>query len=162
MVVFEAKGLFRLLFIFALVGSLCSCAGRSYRGYKYRPYMIKGIRYHPISPRAARGFVEYGVASHYNEGNWLFPGKTAIGERFRASAMEGAHRHLPLPCRVKVTNLKNRRSVILRLNDRGPYLKERILDVTPAAAKKLGFYNQGIARVRVIVLSVGDGSYCIR
>ncbi len=155
------KSVFQPLLAFLLVICLCSCATRSYCGYKYRPYTIRGVRYYPLAPREAMGFVEYGTASHYTEGWWLFPGKTALGERFHGSAMEGAHRTLPLPCRIRVTNLHNGRSVILRINDRGPYIKRRILDVTPAAAKKLGFHRSGLTRVRIRVLSVGDGRYRI-
>ncbi len=161
MILEDAKSIPRLLLLLALVGYVCSCANHSYRGYKYQPYHLRGIRYHPLSPRQAVGFIEYGVASHYTEGNWLFPGKTALGERFQSSALEGAHRILPLPCRVKVTNLNNGKSTILRLNDRGPFIKGRILDVTPKAAKKLEFYARGITRVRIRVLSVGDGRYRI-
>lgn len=155
------KSVFQLLLAFLLVICFCSCATRSYSGYKYRPYTVRGVHYCPLAPRRAVGFVEYGTASHYTEGWLLFPGKTALGERFDGSAMEGAHRILPLPCRIRVTNLRNGRSVILRINDRGPFIRGRILDVTPAAAKKLGFYRSGLARVRIKVLSVGDGRYRI-
>lgn len=161
MILESAKGIVRLLVVYTSIFCLCSCAGRHYRGYKYRPYAIRGVRYYPLHPRAAVGFVEHGTASYYGEGNWLFPGKTALGERFQGSALEGAHKTLPLPCRVKVTNLRNGRSTILRLNDRGPFIKGRILDVTPATAKKLGFYTRGTTRVRIVVLSVGDGRYVI-
>ncbi|PWU11611.1 MAG: septal ring lytic transglycosylase RlpA family lipoprotein [Verrucomicrobia bacterium] len=157
-----SKSVLQSLLTFLLVTSLCSCASRSYQGYKYRPYMVHGVRYHPLSPRQALSFTEYGTASHYSEGWWIFPGKTALGERFHSSAMEGAHRTLPLPCRIRVTNLRNGRSVILRINDRGPFIRGRILDVTPTAARKLGFYRSGLTRVRIRVLSVGDGRYRIR
>lgn len=73
--------------------------------------------------------------------------------------LTGAHKTLPLPCLVKVTNLGNGRSLKVRINDRGPFIPGRILDVTPRAAKKLGFYDQGVTDVRMEVISVGDGSY---
>ena len=142
---------------------LTGCAGpRSYKGYKYKPYSIRGTKYYPLHPRQARGFVETGIASHYKEGNWLFPGKTALGERFRHGAREGAHKTLPIPCRVKVTNLRNGRNTIIRVNDRGPYVRGRIIDVSPRVARELGFYRSGLAPVRLEVLSVGDGKYRIR
>jgi rare lipoprotein A len=74
-------------------------------------------------------------------------------------AVSGAHKTLPLPCRVKVTNLANGKSIKMRLNDRGPFIAGRIIDVTPRAASKLGFKGSGLTRVRVECLSVGDGSY---
>ena len=73
--------------------------------------------------------------------------------------VSGAHKTLPLPCRVKVTNLENGKSLRMRLNDRGPFVAGRIIDVTPRAARKLGFKERGLARVKVECLSVGDGKY---
>ena len=66
---------------------------------------------------------------------------------------------LPLPCVVKVTNLENGKKLKMRLNDRGPFIPGRIIDVTPRAAAKLGFKDDGLADVQVDVVSVGDGSY---
>jgi rare lipoprotein A len=73
--------------------------------------------------------------------------------------LTGAHKTLPLPCLVKVTNLENGKSVKLRINDRGPFIAGRHLDVTPRAAKKLGFKHKGLTTTRLEVLSVGDGFY---
>jgi len=140
---------------------LTACSTPHYDGYKHKPYVIRGIRYEPIHPQRAGGFVEEGIASHYKEGNWLFPGKTAIGEKYRAGAMAGAHKTLPIPCRVKVTNLRNGKSVVIRVNDRGPFIEGRVVDVTPRVAKKLGFYHQGLAPVRVELIDVGDGRHRI-
>ncbi len=141
---------------------LAGCSGGSYDGYKYRPYTVRGVSYVPLEPKAAPGCVEEGVASHYREGFLIFPGKTAIGENLWAWSRGGAHKTLPLPCRVRVTNLKNGRSTVIRLNDRGPFIDGRILDVTVPVAKELGFYNAGLARVRIEVLSVGDGRWKVR
>lgn len=142
---------------------LGGCAGpRSHKGYKYKPYTIRGVTYYPLHPKQARGFVETGTASHYKEGGWFFPGKTSLGERFRGGAREGAHKTLPIPCRVRVTNLRNGRKTTIRINDRGPFIAGRIIDVTPRVAKDLGFYRSGLAPVRIEVLSVGDGKYRIR
>lgn len=143
--------------------ALAGCGGGGdYRGYKYRPYTVRGQYYVPMSPREAVGYTEEGIASHYREGWFIFPGKTALGEKMYGWTSAGAHKTLPLPCRVRVTNLRNGRSVVIRLNDRGPYIGNRILDVTAPVAKKLGFYDRGLAPVRIKVLSVGDGKYRIR
>ena len=82
-----------------------------------------------------------------------------MGEKVYPMAISGAHKTLPLPCRVKVTNLDTGKSLKMRLNDRGPFIPGRIIDVTPRAAKKLGFKDRGLAQVEVEVLSVGDGKY---
>lgn len=90
------------------------------------------------------GKPEHGVASIYTDH------RTASGERFSRHALTAAHKHFPIGSKVKVTNLRNDKSVIVRINDRGPYIRGRIIDLTPAAASKLGFgYAQGIAKVKV-------------
>ena len=102
-----------------------------------------------------------GEASWYDESSLfgLKRGNTSLGEKVMPFAISGAHKTLPLPCRVKVTNLNNGKSLKMRLNDRGPFIPGRIIDVTPRAAAKLGFKKQGLAPVKVKVLSVGDGKY---
>jgi len=148
-----------LLFIPLL---LAACSSPSYEGYKHAPYTIRGVYYEPMHPQNSVGFVEYGIASHYNDRGFLFSsGKTAIGEKFKAGAMAGAHKTVPLPATMRVTNLNNGRSVVIRVNDRGPFIEGRVVDVTPAVAKKLGFYERGLTDVKVEVLSVGDGRYRI-
>ena len=136
----------------------------NYPGYKNAPYSIEGVRYYPLEVEDALGFRETGIASWYDEGGFfgLGRGDTALGEPYRGSAKAGAHKTLPLPCRIKVTNLENGRSMKLRLNDRGPFVGDRILDVTRGAAKELGFREGGLTRVRVEVLSVGDGKYEVK
>jgi rare lipoprotein A len=85
-----------------------------------------------------------GIASIYTDR------RTASGERFSASALAAAHRSIPFGKRVKVTNLKNGRCVVVRINDRGPYTRGRIIDLTPAAAEQIGLTRkQGLTRVRV-------------
>ena len=79
---------------------------------------------------------------------------TANGEAFHPNGLNAAHKYLPLPTFVKVTNLKNRRSIILRVNDRGPFVDGRIIDLSAGAARKLGFYKRGTARVRVETVTV--------
>lgn len=153
----------RILWIGAagVVLFLSGCAGGDYSGYKCKPYTVRGQRYEPLPPNAAPGFVEEGTASHYREGWFIFPGETALGEHLWPWSRSGAHKTLPLPCRVRVTNLRNGRSVVIRLNDRGPFIAGRNLDVTEPVAKELGFHRAGLAPVRVEVLSVGDGRWKI-
>lgn len=150
----------RLAILF-LLGALLlvGCESGDYAGYKYKPYTVRGQRYVPMSPDLAPGFVEEGTASHYREGWMIFPGKTALGESLWPWTRGAAHKTLPLPCRVRVTNLRNGRSTVLRVNDRGPFIEGRNLDVTEPVAKELGFYGAGLAPVRVEVLSVGDGRW---
>ena len=104
---------------------------------------------------------EVGEASWYDESKYfgLVRGDTSLGEKVMPFALSAAHKTLPIPCRVKVSNLENGKSVKLRVNDRGPFIPGRIIDVTPRAAGKLGFKKQGLVQVRVEVLSVGDGKY---
>ena len=138
------------------------CSGGSYEGYKYKPYSVRGIRYEPIPPKAAAGFVEEGIASHFDESWFFFPGKSALGENQWSWSRAAAHKTLPIPCKVKITNLRNGRTAIVRVNDRGPFIAGRVIDVTPPVAKALGFHQAGLAPVRVELLSVGDGRYRIR
>jgi rare lipoprotein A len=88
-----------------------------------------------------------GVASFY--GGSHHGGPTASGERFNQNAMTAAHRSLPLGSQVRVTNLGNGKSVTLRINDRGPFVRGRIIDVSRGAAAELGFIGNGLAKVRV-------------
>ena len=143
----------------AVAVALCGCGSPRYSGYKYAPYTVRGQRYQPMAPREALGHVETGTASHYKHGFLVFPGKTALGEKIYPWSHGAAHKTLPLPCKVRVTNLRNGKRVVVRVNDRGPFIGDRIIDMTSASAKKLGFYNQGLAPVQVEVLSVGDGRY---
>jgi rare lipoprotein A len=148
-----------LLLICAL---LSGCGSPSYSGYKYKPYTVRGVHYEPMSPRDAIGYTEEGTASHYREGFLIFPGKTALGESMYGWTSGAAHKTLPLPCKVRITNLKNGKSTVVRVSDRGPFIEGRIIDVTAPVAKKLGFYKAGLAHVRITVLSVGDGKYRVR
>jgi rare lipoprotein A len=96
------------------------------------------------------GAVQYGLASWYGRD---FQGRpTASGEPFDMYAYTAAHRNLPFGTRVRVTNEANGRSVVVRINDRGPWVEGRILDLSYAAAKALGMLEAGVVRVRVEVL----------
>lgn len=140
---------------------LTACGSANYNGYKMAPYKIRGRHYHPMSIETALVHSEEGLASWYDERRWLglVRGTTALGENYRPHALAGAHKTLPLPCRVRVVNLENGRSATLRLNDRGPFVDGRILDVTPRVARRLRFREQGLTKVRLEVLSVGDGRH---
>jgi len=140
---------------------LASCGGGGYEGYQKFPYTIRGEHYQPMSVEQALNFSEEGIGSWYDESKFfgLVRGNTSLGERVGRFDISGAHKTLPIPCRVKVTNLENGKTLKMRLNDRGPFIEGRIIDVTPRAAAKLGFKKDGLARVRVEVLSVGDGKY---
>ncbi len=104
---------------------------------------------------AKRRSIKYeatGVASWYGPG---FAGrKTACGERYKPSGMTAAHKTLPFGTAVKVTNLDNDRSIVVRINDRGPYVRGRIIDLSQGAAKKLGVIGTGTANVKVVALHV--------
>ncbi len=90
---------------------------------------------------------ETGTASYYND---KFEGKqTASGEIYKASKMTAAHKTLAFGTQVKVTNLSNDRSVVVTVNDRGPFVEGRIIDLSRAAATKLGYIEQGVAEVKV-------------
>jgi rare lipoprotein A len=118
---------------------------------KMAPYVVKGKRYVPMSMTAAQKYREVGVASWYGYETYRQKGgrMTANGEAFHPMGLNAAHKYLPLPTYVRVTNLKNRKSIIVRVNDRGPFVKGRIIDLSAGAAKKLGFYEKGTARVLV-------------
>jgi rare lipoprotein A len=97
------------------------------------------------------GAVQVGYASYYTTRD--YGGRTASGERFDDRRLTAAHRTLPFGARVRVTNLENGRSVVVRINDRGPFLKGRVIDVSARAARKLGFLREGTVRVRLEVIS---------
>ena len=118
---------------------------------KKSPYVVKGRRYVPMSVEQSRSYRETGIASWYGQETYRQKDghMTANGEAFDPNGLNAAHKYLPLPTFVKVTNLENRRSIILRVNDRGPFVDGRIIDLSAGAARKLGFYNKGTAKVRV-------------
>lgn len=136
---------------------LVGCMQGPYEGYKYKPYAVRGVTYYPMIPEETPGYVEEGVASHYSEGWLVFPGKNALGEKMWPWTFAAAHKTLPLPCLIEVTNLRNGRSAVVRVSDRGPFIPGRNLDVTEPVAKKLGFHEIGLTQVRIRVLSVGEG-----
>jgi rare lipoprotein A len=99
--------------------------------------------------------VQTGKASFYAD---KFEGTpTASGEKYKHSKLTAAHKTLPFGTKVKITNLANNESVEVIINDRGPYVEDRIVDLSKSAAEKLGFVNQGLAEVRLEVIDAGDG-----
>jgi rare lipoprotein A len=113
-----------------------------------RHYTVLGKTYTVMD--RGDNYIEQGVASWYGT---KFHGRpTANGEKYSLYAMTAAHRSLPIPSYVKITNLQNGRTAIVRVNDRGPFHSERIIDLSYAAAVKLGYAEQGTARVEVKVI----------
>jgi len=110
-----------------------------------RPYVAFDKKYTPM--KKIIPFEEEGYASWY--GKRYHGKKTSIGEVYDMYQMTGAHKTLPLPCYIKVTNLKNKRSVIIRVNDRGPFVDERIIDLSYAAAHRLRIIETGSELVRI-------------
>jgi rare lipoprotein A len=101
----------------------------------------------------AKANSSYGVASFYTEDEW-----TASGERFNTHAMTAAHPTLPFGTRLRVTNVTNGRSVVVRINDRGPYVPGRVVDLSGSAAESLGMVERGIVKVKLDVVQKSSGS----
>jgi rare lipoprotein A len=112
-------------------------------------YEVSGRRYFVLS--TSEGYVERGVASWY--GPDFHGGRTATGDTYDMYAMTAAHTRLPLPCHVRVTNLANGKSVVVRVNDRGPFVANRLIDLSYAAALKLDMVRAGTALVEVRAVS---------
>jgi rare lipoprotein A len=100
---------------------------------------------------------ETGIASFYGKNDGFHGGPTASGERYDRYSMTAAHKTLPFNTRVRVTNLRNGKSVVVRINNRGPYTRGRVIDLSVAAARELGFYDRGLTQVRVDVVEMGNG-----
>ncbi|MGB1547019.1 MAG: septal ring lytic transglycosylase RlpA family protein [Alphaproteobacteria bacterium] len=152
----------RLWMVGLIVGTLGACAEtelvfhtakhlgetKTQPAYKIgNPYQIDGVWYRPTVDYA---YVETGVASWYGEAFHERP--TANGETYNMNLVSAAHRTLPLPSMVRVTNLENGRSLKVRVNDRGPFARGRIIDMSKRGAELLGFREKGTAKVRVEIL----------
>jgi rare lipoprotein A len=127
------------------------------RGTRGNPpfYEVFGKRYYVLA--SSEGFVERGTASWYGPG--FHSASTSLGERYDMYAMTAAHKTLPIPAYAEVTNLRNGRKVVVRINDRGPFVGDRIIDLSYTAAAKLDMLLQGTAPVEVRVLTArGAGS----
>lgn len=122
-------------------------------GGRAKPYTVWGKTYYPL--KSAHGFVEEGVASWY--GKDFHGKKTANGERYNMYDMTAAHKLLPFNTRVKVTNLTNGKSIVVRINDRGPFVSGRVIDLTYTGANRIGMLGPGTARVRVETIGTVPG-----
>lgn len=162
----SATIIYKLLFILFLVACLSSCRSTSksssrsskdcknsydqnYQGSVHvgKTYKVKNKTY---TPKLDPSYNEVGIASWY--GHHFHCKKTANGEIFDKNQLSGAHKTLPLPSVVKVTNLSNNRSVNVIINDRGPFSKNRLIDISEKAAIALGMKHHGTAKVRVQLL----------
>ena len=118
-----------------------------------KSYSVLGKRYHVLD--SAHGYAEEGLASYY--GKKFHGRRTSSQEVYDMYAFTAAHKTLPLPSFARVTNLDNGRSIVVRVNDRGPFHAGRVIDLSYAAAVKLGYRDRGTARVRVEALTEDDG-----
>ncbi len=119
-----------------------------YAQYTLRPYQVLGKSYTPM--RTGKGYEAVGYASWYGQ---KFHGHlTSNGETYNMFAMTAAHKTLPLPSYVRVTNLDNNKQIIVRVNDRGPFHDNRVIDLSYAAAVQLDYKNKGTARVKLEVI----------
>jgi rare lipoprotein A len=125
---------------------------------KSAPYVVYGRKYVPMSVEEAQSYEQEGVASWYGEETRKKKGghMTANGEAFDPDGLTAAHKYLPLPFHVRVKNLDNGRSILVRVNDRGPFVEGRIIDLSVGAARKLGFFKKGTARVLVEAVEIEE------
>ena len=125
---------------------------------KNAPYRVRGKRYTPMSVADALQYSETGYASWYGgKGRSM---KTSSGEYINPQrSMTAAHKTLPMPCKVKVTCLATGKSAVVRINNRGPFHSNRLIDLTASAASRIGLHSRGVSKVRLEVISVGDGPY---
>lgn len=132
-----------------LFGLLSACVSPFHHNTEYASgpssYRVYGKSYHVM--RSATHYKEKGLASWY--GKKFHRKRTSSGERYNMYELTAAHKTLPLASRVLVTNLTNGRHVIVKVNDRGPFVSNRIIDLSYAAAKKLGMVGTGLAKVEV-------------
>jgi peptidoglycan lytic transglycosylase len=146
-----ARGLFQKL----VMG--CAMAGLIPLSLKPEASLPTSLQISPLRLRARLGKRVIGLASWY--GGELHGSATASGEHFNLKALTAAHRTLPFGTDIKVTNLRNHKSVVLRVNDRGPNVEGRVVDVSRVAAEKLGFLQNGVARVAVQVVLKEQSPY---
>jgi len=146
----------RIIAGFLLPSLLAACAGpqRTQEPLSYptkrgqRPYVVNGVRYEPLVTHV--GFEQEGIASSYGSD---FHGRTtSSGETFDMNTMTAAHKTLPLGVYVRVRDKRTGKEVIVRINDRGPFVRDRIIDLSEAAAGKLGILQAGLAPVKVTAL----------
>lgn len=144
--------------LLAFLTSACATRQRAYSSQEQssssrqkpgqKPYTVAGKRYEPLSSH--EGFVQEGIASSY--GRDFHGRKTSSGEPFDMNAMTAAHKTLPLGVYVKVRHKRTGREVTVRINDRGPFVRERIIDLSEHAARELEMLGEGLAPVRITAL----------
>jgi rare lipoprotein A len=152
----------KLLIVLVVSLALCSCgvSRRRVPSTTYtkpsivlpettKPYSVDGVSYYPLP--SGEGFFQEGVASWY--GRKFHGKKTSSGEIYNMYDATAAHTTLPFGTRVRVENLSSSKEVVVRINDRGPFVKQRIIDLSYGAAKKIGLVGPGTARVRLTALS---------
>jgi rare lipoprotein A len=160
------KVILALCLLLPIFLSACSSSRRTVSGIspaeayrlgkiKNNPYVIDGKLYIPMSYEEACSYEETGMASWYGQETLdQHSGQlTAYGEVFDPSRPSAAHKYLPLPSLIKVTNLDTHASLVVRVNDRGPFVSDRVIDLSAEAAKRLGFFERGTAKVRIEVIS---------
>ena len=168
--ILNVKGIFRTICLFLaaggilLVGNSCSWKKASIAErlaadtrpepkLKKGPYTVNGTRDRPMNLAQAMEYKETGTASVYEGGNT----RGAIGERLPYGGMYAAHRTLPLPSTVRITSVATGKSCEVRVNDRGPFHRRRIIDISPSVARAIGCKSWGLHQVVVETISVGDG-----
>jgi rare lipoprotein A len=136
--------------LFLQVG--CSTAATVPISPTQRPYIISNIKYYPIPSSA--GYVDTGIASWYGPG---FHGRqTSNGERYDMNSSTAAHKILPMNTMLLVQNIENGRESVVRINDRGPFVRGRIIDLSYSTAKNLGILQNGTAKVKITALAPSD------
>ena len=140
-----------VLTVLVLAVTIVSCSSASSRTYSHptqRPYVINNRVYYPLP--SSYGFTETGIGSWY--GNKFHGRKTSNGETYDMYGMTAAHKTLPMNTVLLVRNLENNREIVVRVNDRGPFVKNRIIDLTYTGAQKLGILGRGTGKVSITAL----------
>ena len=152
----SVKWFFPVLLFFLMPG--CSTTEKCAQKTEPSVHRVRGKRYTPMSVADALQYHETGYASWY--GGKARRLKTSSGEYINPQrSMTAAHKTLPMPCKVKVTCLETGKSTVVRINNRGPFHSNRLIDLTTAAASRIGLHRRGVSRVRLEVISVGDGPH---
>lgn len=132
--------------ITGLLFGLTSCVKSNHHGHGISSYKVKGKVYTPL--KSAKGYKARGLASFYS--NRLHRHKTSNGERYNKYSMTAAHTTLPFNTRLRVKNIKNGRTVVVRINDRGPFHSMRIIDISYAAARRLGINSTSMVEIQAL------------
>ena len=131
---------------FVITGLLFCLTACTPTGHEIASYKIKGIIYKPL--RSAKGYKARGLASFYGKRHHHH--KTSNGERYNMYSMTAAHPTLPFNTRLQVKNVKNGRTVVVRINDRGPFYSRRIIDLSYAAARRLGITSPSMVEIKAL------------